>query len=143
MSRSYIQRTGARRSHVYGAILGLLALLAANATAFAQSLPPWSVWQNQRGSFMKIFGIDPQGNFTGLYINNAPGFACQGLPGFALTGHTKGAAVAFRVAWNNGIQNCNSTTVWTGRFSGAKLPTTWVLFGPNGTQRGADIFTQQ
>jgi len=143
MSRSKIFRAIVRRSHVYGAILGLVALLAANATAFAQSLPPWSVWQNQRGSFMKIFAIDPQGNFSGLYINNAPGFACQGLPGFALNGHTKGDAVTFKVVWNNGIQNCNSTTVWVGRVSGRILPTTWVLVGPSGTQRGADTFMQQ
>lgn len=91
---------------------------------------------------MKVFAVDLQGNFTGVYINNAPGFACQGLPGFALTGHTSGTKVTFTVVWNNGIQNCNSKTVWSGVVQGNTMPTQWILTGPSGTQRGSDLFTR-
>ncbi len=123
-------------------IVALVLLVATSVAAFAQSLPPWSVWQNQRGSFMKVFAIDPQGNFTGVYINNAPGFSCQGLPGFALTGRARRAFVTFKVVWNNGIQNCNSTTYWSGAVNGNTMPTRWILTGAGGTQRGADLFTR-
>ena len=86
-------------------------------------LPSWSTWKNQRGSIMKVFMVQPNGTFSGLYINNTPGFACQGLPGFPLTGRTSGNKVTFTVVWNNGIQNCNSTTVWYGIDQGTTMPT--------------------
>jgi hypothetical protein len=124
-------------------VLALVVLVTASVSAFAQSLPSWSYWTNQRGSVMKIFTVEPSGNFTGVYINNASGFGCQGPPGFALTGRSSGPNVTFTVVWNNGIQNCNSTTTWWGVLNGRVLPTTWILTSPNGQQRGTDVFTQQ
>ncbi|MGB6502116.1 MAG: avidin/streptavidin family protein [Xanthobacteraceae bacterium] len=121
-------------------IIAFVTLVATTVAAFAQGLPSWSVWQNQRTSIMKVFAVDQQGNFTGVYINNAQGFACQGLPGFPLTGHTSGVKVTFTVVWNNGIQNCNSKTVWSGVVQGNAMPTQWILTGSGGTQRGSDLF---
>jgi Avidin family len=128
---------------MYRSVTAFLFLLVATVGAFAQSLPVPSYWTNQRGSQMKLYYMDAQGNFTGVYINNAQGFGCQGPPGFPLTGHANGAAVTFTVVWNNGIQNCNSTTIWRGTVSGRTLPTQWILISPNGQQRGTDLFTQQ
>jgi len=120
----------------------LALLVVSGVAAFAQGLPPWSIWTNQRGSLMKVFAIDGQGNFTGVYINNAQGFRCQGPPGFPLTGHTRGTAVTFTVVWNNGIQNCNSKTIWNGVVRGKVMPTKWVLISAGPPQRGADLFTR-
>jgi hypothetical protein len=92
---------------------------------------------------MKVFLVGPNGTFTGVYINNAAGFACQGLPGFPLTGRTSGTKVTFTVVWNNGIQNCNSTTVWYGVDQGTVMPTKWTLTSPSGKQKGFDLFTAQ
>lgn len=126
-------------------IVTLLLLAFAQASAFAQGLPPYSYWKNQRGSEMKIFAVGPQGNFTGLYINNAPGYQCQGLPGFALSGRNSGANVTFTVVWNNGIQNCHSRTIWQGQMlNPSTLPTTWILVPASGPPlRGADMFTRR
>jgi Avidin family len=118
-------------------------LVAATIAAFAQSLPVPSYWLNQRGSEMKLYSIDPQGNFLGIYINHAQGFACQGTP-FALTGRATGANVTFRVVWQNAWQNCHSTTVWAGRVNGRSLPTDWVLSAPPSPPLfGKDLFTLQ
>jgi hypothetical protein len=125
------------------AVIALIVLAAASVSSFAQGMPSWSFWTNQRGSYMKIFNVEPSGKFTGLYVNNAPGYPCQGLPGFALNGRSTGSNVTFTVHWNNGIQNCNSTTTWTGVINGRSLPTSWILWGPHGIQRGHDLFTQQ
>jgi Avidin family len=124
-------------------VTALLLVVAATVSVFAQSLPVPSYWTNQRQSQMKLYYMDPQGNFTGVYINNAQGFGCQGTP-FALTGHAAGANVTFTVVWNNGIQNCNSTTIWRGVVTGQKLPTNWILISPHAPpQYGTDLFTQQ
>ncbi len=124
-------------------VIAFVLLAATSVSAFAQSLPSWSIWTNQRGSIMKIFNVGPQGDFTGVYINNAPGFSCQGPPGFALTGHASGTKVTFTVVWNNGWQNCNSKTVWSGVDQGNLMPTQWILTGTGGTMRGSDLFTLQ
>jgi Avidin family len=123
------------------ATIALLA--AATIAAFAQSLPVPSYWLNQRGSEMKLYAIDPQGNFLGVYINHAPGFACQGTP-FPLSGHAIGALVTFTVVWTNPWQDCHSRTIWRGVVSGTSLPTKWLLLAPHSPPLfGLDLFTQQ
>jgi hypothetical protein len=123
------------------AVIALLA--AATITAFAQSLPVPSYWLNQRGSEMKLYSIDPQGNFVGVYINHAQGFDCQGTP-FPLSGHARGATVTFTVVWTNPWQDCRSTTIWHGVVQGRSMPTKWVLLAPpKPPLYGTDIFTQQ
>jgi len=59
-------------------------------------------------------------------------------------GTRAGNSVIFNVVWNNGIQNCNSKTVWIGTLQGRTLTTKWTLSGP-GIQpiHGTDIFQQQ
>ena len=118
-------------------------LVAATFAAFAQSLPVPSYWLNQRGSEMKLYSIDAQGNFIGVYINHAQGFGCQGTP-FPLSGRATGANVTFKVVWQNAWQNCHSTTIWGGLVNGRLLPTEWVLAAPPSPPRfGKDLFTQQ
>jgi Avidin family len=121
-----------------------IALLAAGTIAvFAQSLPVPSYWLNQRGSEMKLYSIDPQGNFVGVYINHAQGFACQGTP-FDLHGRASGKNVTFTVVWQNQWQNCHSRTVWSGFVSGNIIPTNWVLYRTNQPPlHGSDWFTLQ
>jgi hypothetical protein len=124
-------------------LLAFFILVVTGVAASAASLPSWSTWENQRHSIMKVHVVQSNGTFTGVYINNASGFACQGLPGFPLTGRTNGNRVIFKVVWNNGIQNCHSTTVWYGFDQGDLMPTNWILTGPSGTQRGFDLFTRK
>jgi len=107
-------------------IAAVALLVATTITVFAQSFPVPSYWLNQRGSEMKLYAIDPQGNFTGVYINHAAGFACQGTP-FPLAGHVSG-----------------TTTIWHGLAKGSTLPTNWVLLAPPSPPLyGADLFTLQ
>ena len=130
-------------------VAALVLLVATSVSSFAQqNFPVPSGWVNQRTSIMKIYTINPSGNFTGVYFNNAAGFKCQYGPSnpvpYTVNGHASGNSVIFNVVWNNGIQNCNSQTVWIGTLQGRTLTTKWPLTGP-GIQpiRGTDIFQQQ
>jgi hypothetical protein len=88
-------------------VTALVLVVAASVSAFAQGLPVPSGWQNQRGSDMKLYSITPTGDFTGIYFNRAAGFGCQYGPNnpvpYDVRGHASGAAVTFKVVWNNGI----------------------------------------
>lgn len=123
-------------------VTALLFVVASSVGVLAQSLPVPSYWLNQRGSEMKLYSINPQGMFNGVYINHASGFGCQGTP-FAVNGQAVGNRVTFTVIWNNGIQNCNSKTVWRGTVVGRRINTQWILYTPQGQQTGTDIFLQQ
>jgi hypothetical protein len=122
--------------------LAFLVLITASVTAFAQSLPSWSIWKNQRGSILKVLAVAPDQTFTGIYINNEPGFACQGTP-FNLTGRASGSKVTFTVLWKNAWQDCKSKTVWYGFDLGPTMPTKWTLTSASGTLTGFDQFTLQ
>ncbi len=122
--------------------LAFVILVTASVTAFAQSLPSWSIWKNQRGSIMKVFAVAPDRSFKGVYINNAPGFGCQGTP-FDLTGRVSGSKVTFTVVWKNAWQDCKSKTVWYGVDLGITMPTKWTLTSAAGKQKGFDQFTRQ
>ncbi|MFY9836614.1 MAG: avidin/streptavidin family protein [Xanthobacteraceae bacterium] len=123
-------------------VTAFLFVVASSVSVLAQSLPVPSYWLNQRLSEMKLYSINQQGIFSGVYINHAADFACQGTP-FAVNGQVVGNRVVFTVIWNNGIQNCNSKTVWQGTVAGRRINTQWILYSPNGNQRGTDIFLQQ
>jgi len=123
-------------------VTALVFVVVTSVSALAQSLPVPSYWTNQRGSEMKLYNLDSLGVFHGVYINHAQGFACQNTP-FALNGRVTGDRLLFTVVWNNGIQNCNSKTVWQGKVVGRTIDTHWVLYTPNGNQSGTDIFQQQ
>ena len=113
--------------------------------ATAQVLPSYSIWQNQRGSIMKVFDVNPSnGAFNGVYINNAAGFQCRGTP-YALNGRAIATgALSFKVVWKNSWQDCHSETTWYGRVRGQTINTDWVLKNDGGgTLRGSDRFQRQ
>jgi Avidin family len=96
---------------------------------------------------MKLYDMDAQGHFTGVYINHAAGFACQSTP-YDLSGLAWGDHVKFVVRWKNWAADCKSVTVWRGRVIGKTLKTWWVLYthqddGTISILRGEDIFQQQ
>jgi hypothetical protein len=129
-------------------VTALVFVVATSVSAFAQSFPLPSGWQNQRGSDMDLYPTPTKGDFTGNYYNHAAGFKCQNGPlnpvPYKVIGHANGLSVTFSVVWNNGVVNCNSKTVWTAQLSGRTLTTKWILTGP-GIQpiRGTDIFAQR
>jgi hypothetical protein len=113
--------------------------------ATAQVLPANSIWQNQRGSIMKVFYVNPStGVFNGIYVNNAVGFQSRGSP-FDLNGRAIATgALSFKVVWKNSWQDCHSETTWYGRMAGQKIYTDWVLKKDGGgTLRGSDLFQRQ
>jgi avidin family protein len=131
-------------------VFAFFVFAGTSASAFAQTLPVPSYWLNQRGSELKIFATTPPSstNFAGVYLNHAAGFKCQASPTnppYAVTGHTHASRVTFTVVWNNGVQNCKTTTIWRGHATGKTLTTHWVLFGPGISQpmKGADVFQLQ
>jgi Avidin family len=126
-------------------VTALAFVIATSVSAFAESFPLPSGWQNQRGSDMDLYPAS-NGNFN--YFNHAPGFQCQNGPmnpvRYKITGHASGDSVIFSVVWNNGIVNCNSQTVSTGTLQGRTLTTRWTLTGPGiNPIRGTDIFQQR
>ena len=123
-----------------------IAMCGLSTATSAQTLLMPSVWQNQRGSIMKITATDPSnGAFTGVYINNGDGigFRCQSTP-YDVSGRVRGTRVAFRVVWRNFVEDCHSTTVWSGRATGGIMATRWILKNDGGgTVRGRDTFQRQ
>lgn len=119
--------------------LAFIALLLTSLTASAQVLPPFSSWLNQRGSSLYVAFVN--GNqFSGTFINRAPGFQCQGIPYPANGAVNPNGAVTFVVNFTN----CNSMTTWTGRIKGSQIPTKWILVYKNRPyMRGTDLFTRQ
>jgi hypothetical protein len=123
-------------------LLALTILLGVQTYAFAQALPSGSLWQNQRGSTLEVYFVDPAGSFQGTFTNQAAGFQCKGIPYQAL-GTVKNAAVVFSVTF---VQ-CTSQTTWYGVVNGNKMRTNWILVyfppsGPPQTLRGTDVFTR-
>ncbi len=132
---------------MYRLVAALFLLTAATVSATAQNLPVPSYWLNQRGSEMKLYNIDAQGKFLGVFINHAPGSRCQNTI-YDLEGRAWRDRVGFRVVWKNWVKDCKSTTVWHGRVSGHTIWTWWVLYVPRGSNmipvfRGSDVFQLQ
>jgi hypothetical protein len=133
------------------------ALFLVGGTAFspaAQAQDAFAIpnvssgWTNQSGSVMTL-NFGPGAAVSGTYVNNAAGFGCQGTP-YALSGWVLGNFISFSVAWNNGIENCNSVTGWTGyaHIAGGtvQIQTNWSLAYQSGSgpqiMTGQDTFTQ-
>ena len=124
------------------ALLALIVLLGFQSFAVAQGLPASSLWQNQRGSTLEVFFVDPSGSFQGQFINQAKGFECKGTP-YPAIGTSKAAAVVFSVTFGQ----CSSHATWYGVVSGNTMRTNWVLLyaPPNGPPQkfmGSDVFTR-
>jgi hypothetical protein len=115
-------------------LLAFFVLLASQTFAAADPLPAPSFWQNQRGSTLQIFSA---GQVSGIFVNNAAGFQCKGIP-YPVTGTSTASAVVFTVVF----AQCNSQTTWRGTVRGNTMPTSWVLTYPGGKMRGKDLFTR-
>ncbi len=107
-------------------VLAFVAVVAACSAAAAEVLPAPSVWKNQRGSELTVTKVEPNGNFTGTFVNRAPGFGCQNEP-FDASGHAWSRRVVFTVVWKNAKQDCRSTTTWFGLMTSKTMQTTWQL----------------
>ncbi len=132
---------------VAGIVAGILTATPA-AVAQDNALATASSWVNQNGSVMS-FSLMANGTISGTYVNNAPGFQCQGTP-YPLTGFINGNTIAWSVQWNNANQNCNSVTAWGGYYdaNAMMIVTNWVLAyqqasGGGATQLGKDMFKRQ
>lgn len=109
-------------------------------------------WQSQSGSIMSLT-FDPTSTpdvyqLSGYYINNKPGYSCQGTP-YPVTGYflAPTATISFSVAWKNNAENCLSVTGWTGYMNAQTLviTTNWNLAyeaspGVMRIDSGADVF---
>ena len=126
-----------------------LALILVTSAASAQSIPPNSTWENQRGSLLKIVTIDSNtGALRGEYINQAAGFVCKGTP-YDVIGWVEGDKIAFSVRWKNSSADCKSITSWTGYLEKGFLVTDWDLaytdsdLGHATLIRGSDTFQKK
>jgi Avidin family len=126
-------------------VTALLIVVAMSASAFAQSLPVPSYWRSQRGSEMKIYTVDAQGIFKGIFVQHDGGLTCENTP-YNLAGREKGNHVEFTVVWINFVENCNSQTFWHGHIEGKTIRTRWVLYSQGKVPlslSGTDIFQLQ
>jgi hypothetical protein len=126
-------------------ILVGIASFGLASSASAQSIAP-SDWANQRGSLMHLeYWSSYDKKVDGNYVNNAPGYPhCAGVP-YHLWGLSDGINITFTVRWSGlFVEDCHSTTVWTGRIKGNRLNTTWTLTTDGGqTITGTDSFTRR
>lgn len=112
-------------------------------------------WRNTEGSTMTLsfteYGSAGIYSLSGSYINNAPGFACQGTS-YPITGwyYANTQVLSFNVVWTNATEDCQSVTGWTGYIgfpsSGPTMTTDWNLaYATSSTGRaidsGSDTFT--
>jgi hypothetical protein len=122
--------------------IALVVLLGFQSFSVAQGLPSPSFWQNQRGSTLELYFVDPSGTFQGQFINQAKDYKCKGIP-YAAVGNSTGAAVVFSVAF----LQCSSHATWYGVVNGNTMRTNWVLLyappnGPPQKFQGSDVFTR-
>ncbi|MEE2567717.1 avidin/streptavidin family protein [Hyphobacterium marinum] len=122
-----------------------LAFVGIEAAA-AQGLPATSVWENQSGSVLYIDDVRENGHFHGRYVNNAAGYACQGVE-YRVVGDVFDPLIAFSVVWRAEAETCHTITSWTGEVDGGTIRTEWSLVreGEDGFARysGESVFIQR
>ncbi len=124
-------------------LLVLGVLLVGPATAFAQVLPSFSTWENDKHSILSV-GFVNGAQFSGVFINHAAGFQCQNIP-YPVTGSVlPNGAITFVVDFTA----CSTVTTWRGRVMGSRIATKWFLVyrdshGGIHRMRGADLFTRR
>ena len=129
-------------------LLILTALVLIGCPAFSQTVPPNSVWENERGSELRVGSVGSDGAFSGTYINRAAGFECQGTS-FEVSGWVEEDKITFSVRWKNSSQDCRSITSWIGYRSGDRLLTDWILVYTDSDEqrpilyKGTDFFALQ
>jgi hypothetical protein len=121
-------------------LLALAILAGLHSFAFSQALP--GLWQNQRGSTLEVFFVDPSGSFQGTFINRAAGFACQGTP-YPAVGTIKNTSIAFAVSF----VPCASYATWYGTVKGNAMKTPLIILfvppkGPTLKVHETDVFTR-
>jgi hypothetical protein len=127
-------------------LLAALSLISLATVANAQSLAP-SDWVSKFGSVLHIDIWDgSSGALSGTYTNNNPNYPlCNGMP-YHTWGSSNGQAITFTVHWAGpGLQDCQSTTVWTGTIRGKHIRAPWVITLDSGQiyKSGVDEFTRR
>ena len=122
----------------------IIAVLFLSHAAMAgeNALRAGSVWKNQSGSTITFTSVDPaSGQLSGIYINNAQGYSCQGTP-YPVTGYIYETLLSWSVRWSNATEDCKSITGWTGYFDSASgtIKTDWMLVYKNTISDGKDVF---
>ena len=127
-------------------LAGLLAALILPSVALAQDDLAHSVWDNQSGSVLHIDDVREDGHFHGRYVNNASGYACQGVE-YRVTGDVFETLIAFSVVWRADAETCQTITAWTGEVAGDVITTEWSLvrLGEDGFGRysGESVFQRR
>jgi len=127
-------------------LLTAFFLMSLATVANAQPLAP-SDWVSDYGSVLHIdFWDGSSGALWGTYTNNNPQYPhCYGTP-YHMWGSSNGQAITFTVHWAGpGLEDCQSTTVWTGTIRGNHIRAPWVITLDNGQvyKRGEDNFTRR
>jgi hypothetical protein len=118
-------------------LLTIGLLLFASMTASAQALPPFSNWQNDKGSILNVTFVT--GNtFAGLFTNRAQGYGCQ----FTYPVDNGTIMPNGNISFSVNFVGCDTVTRWRGHIVGSKIPTKWVLVYKGRKFYGADVFTR-
>ena len=106
----------------------------------------YSVWDNTSGSVLYIDDMREDGHFHGRYVNNAPGYDCQGVE-YRVTGDFFDPLIGFSVVWKAEAETCHTITSWTGELDGNEIRTRWrlVRYGDDGfaAYEGESVFTRR
>lgn len=128
------------------ALVALVTLVLAGASAMAQDIRAGSSWKNRRGSVLTIASVDARGAFKGTFESKAPTFGCNDK--FEASGTIVKTHIVFHVTFKNATANCNMMTVWRGTVSGPRMSVRWDLAHTNTKTgrlrfyRGADVFSR-
>lgn len=107
-------------------VIALAVWLIGAGMAQAQSIEAGSVWDNQSGSVLYIDEVRENGHFHGRYVNNAPGYACQGVE-YRVVGDAFAPLISFSVVWKAEEETCHTITAWTGEYDADVITTQWSL----------------
>ncbi|MCL1126527.1 avidin/streptavidin family protein [Shewanella surugensis] len=97
-------------------------------------------------STMYITSVSKTGQLIGDFANGQAGWCAKPEEWFSLTGAMIGEnALSLKVNWDNGTQDCQSTTIWDGSIKDDIISTNWVITSTNGgkTYRGEDTFSRK
>lgn len=118
-----------------------LFILLSTVLPFSQAqaqVVPGSMWENQRGSVLRVKTVNPDGSFEGTYINNAAGFSCRGTP-YQVTGWLNQDAIGWVVNWKSRAADCKSITSWAGVMVSPKIIETIWSLGFTSPYKGASV----
>lgn len=124
----------------------IVLFLLLPGVSFGNEIVVPSEWENQSGSVLYIDTVNPDGGFTGRYVNGATGYRCQGIE-YAVEGRMFEPLITLNVVWSAEAETCHSITSWTGVIDGDVIETEWSLvrWGDDGLTRfsGASRFERR